>query len=39
MCGEIMEDMCRRVITNVAVHVSEISRQNSGHIDHVIHEG
>jgi hypothetical protein len=28
-----------RVITNVAVRVSEVARQNGGHIEYVIHKG
>jgi hypothetical protein len=32
MSGEITEDMCCRVITNVAVRVLEAARQNGGHM-------
>lgn len=37
--GKITEDICRRVITNIAVRVSNVTRQNSGHIEHAIHKG
>lgn len=39
ICGEIMEDVCCQVITNVAIRVSEVAWQNSGYTDHVIHKG
>jgi phenylpyruvate tautomerase PptA (4-oxalocrotonate tautomerase family) len=38
-CSEITEDMCRRVINSITVHVEEVARHNGGHIEHLIHRG
>jgi hypothetical protein len=35
----ITEDMCRRVVNNITVHVKEVARHNGGHIEHLIHRG
>jgi hypothetical protein len=35
-CNEITEDMYRRVISNITVHV-EVARRNGGHIELLIH--
>ena len=34
-CGEITDDMCWRVISNVRARVCDVARQNSGHVEHV----
>jgi hypothetical protein len=36
LCSDISEDMCHRVITNMAVRLTEVVRQNGGHIEHVL---
>jgi hypothetical protein len=38
-CNEITEDMCRRVINSITVHVEKVARHNGGHIEHFIHTG
>jgi hypothetical protein len=38
-CNEITEDMCRRVIKNITVHVEEVVRCNGGHIERLVHRG
>jgi hypothetical protein len=36
LCSDISEDMCHRVIMNMAVRLTEVVRQNGGHIEHVL---
>lgn len=38
ICGEITANTCIWLITNLLVRVSEDARQNSSHIEHVIHK-
>jgi hypothetical protein len=38
-CNQITEDMCRRVIHNITVHVEEVARRNGDHIERLIHRG
>ncbi|PNF32843.1 hypothetical protein B7P43_G03469, partial [Cryptotermes secundus] len=35
--NEITEDMCRRVFSNIKVHVEEAARCKGGHTEHLIH--
>ena len=34
----LSEDLCRKVLTNARVRLQEVVRQNSGHIEHVLHQ-
>ena len=37
LCRALSEDLCRKVVTNERVRLHEVVRQNSGHIEHVLH--
>jgi len=37
LCRALSEDLCQKVVTNARVHLQEVVRQNSGHIEHVLH--
>ena len=37
LCRTLSEDLCRKIVTNARVHLQEVVRQNSGHIEHVLH--
>ena len=37
LCRALSEDLCRKVVTNARVRLQEVVRQNSGHIEHVLH--
>jgi hypothetical protein len=34
---KITEDVCRRVINTITVHVEEAARHNGGHVEHLVH--
>ena len=37
LCRTLSGDLCRNVVTNARVRLQEVVRQNSGHIEHVLH--
>ena len=37
LCHALSEDLHRKVVTNARVHLQEVVRRNSGHIEHVLH--
>ena len=37
LCRPLSEDLCRKVVTNARVRLQEVVRQNSGHIEYVLH--
>ena len=37
LCHALSEDLCRKVVTNARVRLQEVLRQNSGHMEHVLH--
>jgi len=37
LCCVLSEDLCQKVVTDARVHLQEIVKQNSGHIEHVLH--
>ena len=37
LCRALSEDLCLKVVTNARVCLQEVVRQNSGHIEHVLH--